>query len=65
MASAEQSILMQENQPVKDIDLDLLQDVADQGQHMLTSGAHVPGLASICVNRTPSRVTFSSVCAHV
>ena len=41
-----QSILMQENQPVKDIDLDLLQDVADQGQHMLTIGAHVPGLAS-------------------
>ena len=25
---------------------DLLQDVPDQGHHMLTSGSHVPGLAS-------------------
>ena len=24
---------------------DLLQDVADQGPHMLTRGAHVPGMA--------------------
>ena len=37
--------MMQENQPAKDIDLDLFQDVPDQGHHMLTSGAHVHGFA--------------------
>ena len=37
-----QSILVQEVQPAKDIDLTCYRD---QGHHMLTSGAHVTGVA--------------------
>ena len=37
---------------------DLLQDVPDQGQHMLTSGAHVPGLASGSNRKIRSIQTF-------
>ena len=35
-----QSMLVQENQPVKDIQSDLLQGVPNQGHRMLTGGAH-------------------------
>ena len=37
-----QSVLMQEIQFSQGYRFDLLQDVADQGYHMLTSGAHLP-----------------------